>query len=144
MEFLINYYAVAGAAVASFALGMAWYSPFLFGKKWMMLMGFTPESMKSMKMTPLKSMSIMFVFTLLTSYVLAHYILVWKVVAEKEGGMTLLNSFESALFLWAGFMLPLTLGAVLWENKSWALVSINASFYLVSTMLMSGILFSFS
>ncbi|BBN83449.1 hypothetical protein PA25_34340 [Pseudoalteromonas sp. A25] len=39
--FDLNYWAVLLAALSSFMLGGAWYSPWLFGKKWMECCGLT-------------------------------------------------------------------------------------------------------
>jgi|GEM_PF-3896784 len=52
MEVTINYWAVLGAGVAAVLIGFLWYGA-LFQKPWMRLMGFTFESMKAMKMTPM-------------------------------------------------------------------------------------------
>jgi len=42
----INYLAVLVATVVNFVLGGLWYSPLLFGKKWMALMNVTEEEIK--------------------------------------------------------------------------------------------------
>jgi len=39
-----------------------------------------------------------------------------------------------------GFIVPVTVGVVLWENKSWKLWCINSSNYLVTLLIMSVIL----
>ena len=44
----INYLAVVLAALAAMVIGFVWYGP-LFGKQWMALMGFTPQSMDEAK-----------------------------------------------------------------------------------------------
>jgi hypothetical protein len=49
MEVQVNYVAVLFAVVASMVVGFAWYSPVLFGKQWMKLMGLTKENMESAK-----------------------------------------------------------------------------------------------
>ena len=40
IEANINYMAVIVSAAANFLLGWLWYSPMLFGKQWMKMMGF--------------------------------------------------------------------------------------------------------
>lgn len=39
----INLWSVLTAAVATMVLGFLWYSPLLFAKPWMILMGYDPE-----------------------------------------------------------------------------------------------------
>lgn len=42
----INWLAVLVSTIAAFIFGWLWYSPFLFGKPWMKIMGFTEEQLK--------------------------------------------------------------------------------------------------
>ena len=140
MEFDINVWGVLGGAVAAYAVGALWYSV-LFKKPWMREMGYTPENVGSMKMTATVAMSLGFLTTLLMSYVMAHFVAVW---AQLMGGITVSSGMHLAFFLWLGFVMPLTLGAVLWENRSWTLFLINASHYLVGMLLMGGILAYFA
>ena len=42
----INYLAVLTATFITMILGALWFSPILFGKKWMKMMGFTEEQLK--------------------------------------------------------------------------------------------------
>lgn len=138
MEFDINLYAVLGAAVASFSIGAFWYSPVGFGKPWMRLMGYTEEVMRSMTMTPARAMTIGFLMALLTSYVLAHFVAVWNEVAF--GAMTWGDGLMLGFWIWLGFQVTIHIGSVLWENKSWKLFVLNASYQLLATLTMSGIL----
>lgn len=132
----VNYWAVLGAAVASFAVGMLWYGP-LFGKKWMAMMGITEKSMKSMKdsciLTPAQSMSIGFVSTLVMAYVLKH-------VLVYAGAATLAEGLQGAFWVWLGFLTTKALGGVLWENKSWNLYFLNTAHDLVSIAAMATVL----
>ena len=43
LDTAVNYMTVLAAAVASMAVGLLWYSPLLFGKPWMKLMGLTDK-----------------------------------------------------------------------------------------------------
>lgn len=136
MEIVINYWAVLAAAVASFVVGMLWYGP-LFGKQWMRMMGYTPESMKAMKLSPGAAMGIMAVLALLMMYVLAHAI-VFGVAYTGIGGVA--GGMMGAFYYWLGFAVPLTAGSFLWENKSWKLWAFNALYYLVSLLIAGAIL----
>lgn len=136
MEDPVNYIAVLGATVATMILGALWYGP-VFGKPWMRMMGFTPESMKSMKLSPGAAMGIMAVLSLLMNYVLAHGIVFGNAYVGTsgiEGGMT------GAFWYWLGFCVPLTAGVFLWESKSWKLWAFNALYYLVALLVAGAIL----
>ena len=132
MAVIVNLWAVLGATVANFALGMLWYGP-LFGKYWMGLMGFTQKSMKSMKMSPVKSMVFGFISTIVMATVLST-IVFYTDAAGVLGGMYV------GLLVWLGFLAPKGLGAVLWENKSWNLYLLNTAYDLVSLLIMGSIL----
>jgi hypothetical protein len=132
----VNLLAVAVATIVAFVIGMLWYGP-LFGKQWMKMMGYTPESMKAMKMSPMGSMIWMFVLSALLNYVLAHGILYGNIALNMSGvgaGLT------GAFWFWLGFAVPFTAGSYLWENKSWKLWAFNALYYLV-TFLVAGAIF---
>ncbi|HYD93269.1 MAG TPA: DUF1761 domain-containing protein [Candidatus Paceibacterota bacterium] len=132
----VNIAAVIAAAAASFVIGMLWYGP-LFGKVWMKMMGFTAESMKAMKLSPVTAMVIGAITTLLTAYVLAHGIVFGNIATGMfgvGGGLT------GAFWYWLGFAVPLSAGAFLWEGKSFKLWAFNAAYYLVSFLVMGAIL----
>lgn len=136
MELVINYYAVFLAAVVSFVLGMLWYGP-VFGKQWMNMMGYTPESMKAMKLSPAAAMGVMALLSLIMMYVLAHAVvfgIAYTGITGAVGGMT------GAFYYWLGFVVPLTAGPFLWENKSPKLWAFNAAYYLVALLAAGAIL----
>ncbi|MBY0110711.1 DUF1761 domain-containing protein [Patescibacteria group bacterium] len=136
MEIIINYWAVLGAAVAAIILGALWYGP-LFGKQWMGMIGLTPEGMKAMKLSPAMAMGLGLITTLLMAYVLAHGIVFGNAYLGTTG---VAGGMMGAFWYWLGFAVPLTAGAYLWEGKSITLWVLNASYYLVSLLLMGAIL----
>jgi hypothetical protein len=131
-DMMINYWSVLGAAVASFMIGMLWYGP-LFRKQWMKLAGITPASMKKMKVTPARAMSIGLVATLLTAYVLSNFV-------HVLGIMTWAAAAQFAFWIWIGLVAPVQLGSYLWEGKPFKLFVLNTAHNLVSLIVMSGIL----
>lgn len=136
MEIAINMVAVLVATVVVMALGALWYGP-VFGKPWMGMMGFTPESMKAMKLSPALAMGIMAVLTFLMMYVLAHGIVFGNIatgMSGAAGGMT------GAFWYWLGFAVPLTASSFLWEGKSLKLWVLNAGYYLVALLVAGAIL----
>lgn len=128
----INYLAVLAAAVAHFLLGWLWYGP-LFGKSWMAMMGITPESMKSMKMSAITAMIGGFITSFVTVYVLANFVALLGIMEAMEAMLL-------AFWVWLGFYATTLAGAVLWENKPVKLYVLNASYYLVGLTIAAAIL----
>ena len=136
MEVNVNYLAIVVAAVASMVVGFVWYGV-LFKKRWMSLMGLTSDSMANMKMTANQAYMWQFVASLVMAYVLAHSILfanAYLNVGAIQAGVMV------GFWNWFGFVAPVTIGIVLWENKPWTLWFLNVSNYLVSLIVMGVIL----
>ena len=137
MNVQVNYLAVLVAAILNMILGAIWFGP-LFGKKWAKLAGFTEERMKEVMQKGMgKSYSIMFLGSLLMALVLNYSIIFvsfyFQISGVSAGVMT-------AFLNWIGFVAPVTIGSVLWENKSWAYWFITYSYYLVGLVLMGMVL----
>ena len=136
MEVNVNYLAIVVAAVASMVVGFVWYGV-LFKKRWMSLMGITSDSMANMKMTANQAYMWQFVASLVMAYVLAHSLLFTNAylnVGAIQAGVMV------GFWNWFGFVAPVTIGIVLWENKPWTLWFLNVSNYLVSLIVMGVIL----
>ncbi|MEK7554653.1 MAG: DUF1761 domain-containing protein [Patescibacteria group bacterium] len=129
----INYLAVFASAVASMAIGFLWYGP-VFGKQWIAMMGFTKEQMdaaKSKGMT--KSYVIALIGSLVTAYVLAHFVV-------YTGAVNITGGLQTGFWVWLGFVATVALGSVLWEGKSWKLYGLNMSYQLVNLLVIGVIL----
>src|SRR3989344_4191809 len=136
MEVNVNYLAIVVAAVASMVVGFVWYGV-LFKNRWMSLMGITSDSMANMKMTANQAYIWQFVASLVMAYVLAHSLLfanAYLNVGAIQAGVMV------GFWNWFGFVAPVTIGIVLWENKPWTLWFLNVSNYLVSLIVMGVIL----
>ena len=131
---VINYLAVLVAAVASVVLGFLWYGP-LFGKTWAQLMGFDKKKMAEAKKKgmPKQTWILMILGTLVTSYVLAHFV-------DYLDATNLAGALQAGFWLWLGFIVPVQLGMVLWEGKPWKLYILNVAYYLVNLSIMATIL----
>jgi hypothetical protein len=68
----INWLSVIIAALSAFLLGYLWYSPILFGKRWMKESGVTPESAKDTNMV--KVFGTAFILSLIAAFFLALFI----------------------------------------------------------------------
>jgi hypothetical protein len=129
----VNYLAVLVAGIASMVLGGLWYGP-IFGKCWLKQMGWTQKHIEECKKKGMgKSYILNFVAALVTACVLAHVFEVVEVDSHLDG-------LHVAAGVWLGFVAPVMLGSVLWEQKSWCLYFLNAGFYLVNLAAMSGVI----
>ena len=132
LDVAVNLVAVLGAAVVSMVLGGLWYGP-LFGKQWMKLANIAMKDMKNMPLSPKQAMSLGFVGSLVTSYVLALFVGMVQATAAIAGA-------QLAFWLWLGFAAPIQAGVFLWEGKPAKLFLLNAAHTLVSFVAMGAVL----
>ena len=131
----ISYLTIIIAAVVSFIIGAFWYSPLLFGNSWMKLTGLSKidvEKTKKGKMTKLYLAE--FLAQLIMAYVLAHFVI-------YADAFTIIDGLQVGFWIWLGFAATISLGIILWENKSIKLYLINAGYWLV-VLLIQGIILS--
>ena len=133
----INYWAVIVSAIAAMGLGYVWYGP-IFGEQWIALMGWSKAEMEAkMKEGVGPKYLLQAVGALLMAFVLAHSILfagTYLKVAGVSAGL------QGAIWSWLGFIVPVSLGSVLWDGKPWKLWFINAGYYLAVLIVMGLIL----
>lgn len=131
MEPVINWVAVVVAAVASFVIGMVWYSPMLFGNTWMKLSGVDPKKTKGdKKKMMLASMLGGAVTALVTSSVMAHFI-------DYTGATTAVAGAVTAFWAWLGFVATVQAGSILWEGKPTKLFLLNTAQSLASLVVIA-------
>ncbi len=135
MEFPhINYPAVAASAVVIFILGGLWYSPAMFSKKWIALMGLTEEQIKAGSKS---SMPLMFLLAFLCG------VLTSLTLAIILGHFPKLSAFEGACvgaLCWLGFAGATSYTTALFAEKSKQLWLIDSGYNLVSFVLAGVIL----
>jgi len=138
MEVLINYWAVLLCAIVGIVIGSLWYGP-LFGKQWMRIVGIKKpdEITPAIKRMMMKSYAITAVTTFIMAYVLAHVLYYTSSVTRMAGVDA---GVQVALWSWFGFVVPATLGSVLWEDRPWKYWFITAGYYLVTLIVMGVIL----
>lgn len=131
---VINYLAVLVAAIASMVLGFAWFGP-LFGKQWIALMKFDKKKVEEAKKKGMgaKTWVLMIIGTLVTSYVLAHFV-------DYLDATNFAGALQAGFWIWFGFFAPVMLGMVLWEGKPWNLYFLVAAYHLVNLLVMASIL----
>lgn len=129
----INHIAVLVCAIILWILGAAWYSPALFAKKWMELIGVTREPGKRDGL--LLGMTASFIGDLVMSFVLAN-IVVWAHITGFGRGAVL------GVLMWIGFIAAPNLPQGLYEKRPFKLFAINSGYWLVGLPIVGGILAS--
>lgn len=129
----VNLGVVLVAALATMALGFLWYSPVLFGKPWMALMGKTDADMPEMKKKATKAYALSFIGALVMAYVLAHFV-------DYVGATTVSDGLQLGFWIWLGFAATIGYTDVLFGGKPFKLFLINTGYQLVELLLMGVIL----
>jgi hypothetical protein len=132
----VNLLAVLVSGIAAMVVGFIWYSPILFARPWMVLMGYDPNDkagLEEMRKSASKTYSIAFVLSLISAFVLAKIILVTTVDSALYG-------MKIAFAVWLGFVTTVQLTAVLFAKKPFKLYAIDTGYQLVCYLLMGVIL----
>jgi hypothetical protein len=137
MNIEVNYVALLAAGVAAMAVGFMWYSPSLFGKQWMKLMGHTKDSMEKAKKKMGQTYMLSFVVTLVSAYVLSHVMTMSESFLKSDSVTT---GLTSAFWMWLGFVAPVQMTDVMFGGKSWNLFMINTGYQLASLLAMGLVL----
>lgn len=130
----LNWLAIIAAVIASVAIGFLWYGP-VRGDAWMKEMGLPPD-FKPPPALLKRSMLLMVAGSLLTAVMLACVIeLAHPPAADAaDAAPAAFYGVTVALCAWAGFYVPMLLGGVAWENRSWRLFRINAGYHLLALL----------
>ncbi len=129
----INWLAVIVATIANMVIGGLWYSPVLFGKQWMKLVGISQKEIDSQKSQMPKFYLAAFVAALITAYVLAIFI-------KFVGASTIFAGAVVGFWAWLGFVATTTLSLVIWEKRNSNLYVLNNGQILISFAVMGAIL----
>ena len=129
----INYIVVFLAAIASMVIGMFWYSPSIFGKEWMKMMGPKAKDMGKMDADTKKSIAIGFLVSLLGAYVLAHFVNWFQLETIQE-------AVQFSFWTWLGFIAAVQFSDMLWTKSPMKLFYINGGYRLVALVVMTSIL----
>ncbi len=124
------------AALATMGLGFLWYSPILFAKPWMRLMGYDPNDkarLEEMRKGAAKTYILAFIASLVSAVVLAKIIDITSVV-------TVLYGMKIGFAMWLGFVTTVQLTGALFGKQSAKLYLINTGYQLVCYLVMGAIL----
>jgi hypothetical protein len=132
----INFVAVLAAAIANMAIGWFWYSTSGFGNQWMDLTGMRPKNKQeeeAMKKAGGPAMAGAFVTSLVTAYVLAHFVSFLDLGTAMDGA-------QLGFWVWLGFAGATGLSDHLFSNKPMQLFYINTGYRLATFLVMGAIL----
>src|SRR4051794_10571386 len=128
---LINYWAVILATASTMVVGSIWYTPKVFGNRWMRLAGVEPDGRASSALWPI-------IMTVLVSFVTAWVLsgatyLSW----HFYGGSYLLNAIYTAVILWAGFTAARFITHDAFDKRPSGLTVLNIAHELVTVVVMA-------
>jgi hypothetical protein len=132
----IDLWAVVVAAFSTMLVGFLWYSPLLFARPWMVLMGYDPEDkekLKEMRKGAAKMYGLSFLASLLSAAMLAKIVTITTV-------NTALYGMKIGFAMWLGFVTTVQLTSVLFARQPVKLYLINTGYQLVCYLVMGGIL----
>ncbi len=133
MDIQVNFLSVLLAAIANMVVGFLWYSPLLFAKPWMKLMGYTAKNMKAQSKEMGKTYAISFVLAIVTAYVLFH---VMAFSANFYGYSATTTALLTGFWMWLGFVAPVQFTSELFGKKNWSLFAINTGYQLTALLVM--------
>lgn len=117
--------AIITAGLWSILAGALWYHPRVFGAVWMREARIDPVMASARA-----SQRHFFIWASFFANVIMAYVLSYIINAFDVSGIT--DAVSCALWVWIGCVVPVVLGAYLWEGKSVTLVCVNALYWLVS------------
>lgn len=127
-----NHWAIIVSAVIQWLLGAIWYSPALFAKPWMKLLGINPgTSNKSNSM--IFGMISSLIGDLILSFALAHLVL-WSGAERFAGGAFI------GFIVWLGFFAAPNFAQGIYEGRPFKLFAINNGYWLVGLLITGGLI----
>jgi hypothetical protein len=125
-----NHWALLVSALILWFLGAIWYSPVLFAKPWMAIIGIKPDK-KSNSM--IVGMISSFIGDLILALVLAHIVL-WS-GAESYGWGAFIG-----FLIWLGFFAAPSFPQGVYEGRPFKIFAINMGYWLVGLMIVGALL----
>lgn len=130
LSFNVNYLALLAVVVMNMVIGYLWYSPMLFGKQWMKLIGKSEAELKKGNMA--EAMSLMLLCAVVMAFILNQVVL--------PAPVNFVSGAVIGFWMWLGFVATSTAAPSIFEGKPWKLYFINNSYNVLTMVLMGGIL----
>ena len=132
----VNLWAVLVSALATMVVGFVWYSPLLFARRWMVLMGLDPDD-KAKIAEMQKSAGPSYALSLVASALAAAVL--GKIIAIATID-TALYGMKVGLAVWLGFVTTVQLTNSLFSRQPAKLYAINTGYQLVCFLAMGAIM----
>src|SRR5580704_3670646 len=133
MKFMgVNLWAVLVSALATMVVGFVWYSPLLFARPWMILMGYDPDD-KAKIAEMQKSAGPSYVLSLVASILSAAVL--GKIIAVAT-----INTPLYGMKVWLAFVTTVQLTNSLFSRQPAKLYAINTGYQLVCFLAMGAIM----
>jgi len=139
MNVPVNYWAILVCGIASMVWGSIYYGP-LFGKMYISMMGWdkkSPAEQEAAKKGMMKSYVLSFVGSLVMAYILSHVLAFGTSYMHSEGVSA---GLSTGFWMWLGFIAPVTMGDILWGNKTWKFWLLSNAYYLIQLLIFGVIL----
>ncbi len=134
MDIQVNYLAILLAAISTMVVGAIWYTPQVFGNKWMQWAKLDKAELDKAGPMP---MVITFLVSLLTAYGMFHFI---YISYQFFGGSYLTIALQTAAWLWLSFTAARIITHDAFEGRRRKLTLLTISHELVTFMVMGLIL----
>jgi hypothetical protein len=127
----INYWTVVLATLSSMIIGSIWYTPKVFGNRWMRLAKIDPDRNVGTAVVPI-------LVTLLVSFITAWVLAGAAAIAwHFYGGGYLWSTLVTAVLLWAGFTAARFITHDAFEGRPTSLTVLNIGHELVTIVVMA-------
>ncbi|HEX6462053.1 MAG TPA: DUF1761 domain-containing protein [Candidatus Saccharimonadales bacterium] len=131
MEVAVNWWGVILATLSTMVVGSIWYTPKVFGNKWMKLIGKSEKELGKNGMWP---MVITLIVSFISAYVLAHVSFLSNQFFHNS---FMQDALTTAFWLWLGFVAARMLTHDAFEGRPWQLTLMNLSHELVTLLVMA-------
>jgi hypothetical protein len=126
----LNYVAILVCAVIVWVIGALWYSPLLFAKPWVAIVG---RKMGEKPKGVYKGMIASLIGDFLLCFVLAH-------VARWSGADDWRDGIHIGIITWIGFFAAPLYPQSIYEGRPFKYFAINAGYWLVSLVIVGAVL----
>jgi Protein of unknown function (DUF1761) len=126
----LNYVAILVCAVIVWMIGAAWYSPLLFAKPWVAIVG---RQMGEKPKGVYRGMIGSLIGDIFLCFVLAHII-------RWSGADSWVDGAHIGLLTWAGFFAATMYPQSIYEGRPIKYFAINAGYWLVSLLMVGAVL----
>jgi hypothetical protein len=127
----LNPWAILTGGLVFWILGATWYSPVLFAKPWMAMLGI--QKTEGRKPGMLLAMTASLICDIVMVFMLEHLIM-WSDANTFEWGAII------GVIAWLGFIAAPSLPQGMYEGRPFKLFAINSGYWLVGLILVGGML----